>query len=153
MQTPRKNDNTIKRARSPSPAVKSRKSSQKSKDKAASTSQPAISTAVKSMKGKSVRSPSPAPKSDTGKKFGTVTKDSKTKSPKEPQAEKKFAVEDILEPVKPKKPTTSYIFFNKSQMKKAEPKTNAEFTAITKESGEAWKTMTDKEKLPYVKLA
>lgn len=105
----------MKRARSPSPAAKNLKSSQKmSKDKTGS--EPTILKAVNSIKKnvKRARSPSPAPKSDTSKKFGSITKDSKL-TQKKPE---KFAVEHILEPIKPKKPRSSFIYFSKSRYEK-----------------------------------
>ncbi|KAI7861701.1 high mobility group protein 1, related, partial [Lichtheimia hyalospora FSU 10163] len=60
------------------------------------------------------------------------------------------------DPDSPKRPITSFMFFNKYKIddyKKKNPGKKINVTLISKESGEEWKKLKDNEKDKYIKMA
>ena len=138
-----------------SPSAGSKTTPMKSKSKP--SSQPSIVaqlTAPKPFGNVSVRSLNSS-------KSSKALNDSRKKS-HSPKSAKKveqstFAVESILEPVKPKKPCSGYVFFAKQFLNdahaKAETSSIVESQEIVKAAGQKWNTLTDKQKQPYLKQA
>ena len=142
-----------KPARSPSAGSKTTPMKSKSKP----SSQPSVVaslTAAKPFGNVSVRSPNSSKSSKT-------LNDSRKKS-HSPKSAKKveqsaFAIESILEPVKPKRACSGYLFFAKQFMidahSKAESTTIADAQEFVKAAGQKWNTLTEKQKQPYLKQA
>lgn len=64
----------------------------------------------------------------------------------------KFNIDSIIEPVKPSKPMSAYMFYVKQIMDDRDMTVKAVVTEISHKAGEQWKAMGDKEKEPFKKL-
>ena len=58
-----------------------------------------------------------------------------------------------MEPIKPKGPSSAYIFFNTEYCAKLRDQENISNSDVMKSAGAAWKLMTEKEKEKYNQMA
>lgn len=64
----------------------------------------------------------------------------------------KFNIDNIIEPVRPSKPMTSYMFFANQMRTDRDPSVKFDVSEQSKKAAEQWKQLSDKEKEPFVKL-
>lgn len=68
----------------------------------------------------------------------------------------KINIKKTKDPNAPKRPITSFIYYNKhkiDEFKKKNPGKKIDVTSIGKQSGQEWKNLKDEEKDKYLKMA